>query len=50
MAERTPLQQAQFDAAELVNQAQGALPPAESVVLEVKNIKAGSKSTTKGAK
>lgn len=50
MAERTPLQQAQFDAAEMVNQAQSTLPPADNVVLDVKNIKVGSKSTVKGDK
>lgn len=50
MAERTPLQQAQFDAAEMVNQANSALPPAENVVLEVKSLKVGSKATVKATK
>jgi hypothetical protein len=48
MAERTPLQQAQFDAAELVNKAQN--PSTESVVLEVKDVIVNSKATTKGEK
>lgn len=47
MPERTPEQQAQFDAAEIINQSRTTLPPAESVVLEVQNVVVGSKSTVK---
>lgn len=48
MAERTPLEQAKFDAAELVNQAQEALPPADNVVLEIQNVTSGSKARLQG--
>ena len=44
MAERTPKQQAQFDAAELINQSNN--PPID-VVLEIQNVKVGTKSTIK---
>jgi hypothetical protein len=50
MTERTPLEQAKFDAAELINQAQtqATLPPTENVVLRIQNVKVGSKSRIKG--
>lgn len=47
MAERTREQQAQFDAAELINKSKEALPPAEDVVLEVQSVTSGSKTTIK---
>lgn len=50
MAERTPEEQAKFDAAELVNQAKEALPAADNVVLEVKSVKSGSKTRIEGEK
>jgi len=47
MAERTKLQQAKFDAAEAINQAQNPQPATKNVVLEVQSVKSGSKSTVK---
>ncbi len=47
MAERTPEQQAQFDAAELINQSKNPLPATKDVVLEVQSVKSGSKATVK---
>ena len=47
MAERTAEQQAQFDAAELINKSKEALPPVEDVVLEVQDVVVGSKATIK---
>ena len=44
---RTPLQQAQFDAAEMVNQAQNAQPASDNVVLEVQDVISKSKSEVK---
>lgn len=45
MPERTPQQQAQFDAAELINQSLNPQPATENVVLKVQSVKSGSKST-----
>lgn len=47
MAERTPKQQAQFDAAEMLNQANNPQPASQNVVLEVQSVKSGSKSKVK---
>lgn len=47
MAERTPQQQAQFDAAEMVNQSNNPQPASQNVVLEVQSVKSGSKSKVK---
>lgn len=48
MADRTPLEQAKFDAAELVNRASEALPAEESVTLDIQNIKVETKATVEG--
>lgn len=48
MAERTPQQQAQFDAAELINQSKASLSPADKVALKVQNARSGTKTTVKG--